>query len=77
MDFKINDIITINGGIEYEIVDILEYNLNKYFYLSKIDDDEFAIVKLVNFNNNQMLSDLSNEEYKEVLNLLTQKQLEN
>lgn len=69
MNFEKDDVVILEGGIEYLIVDTVHYNSNKYLYLARLDKDDFALVKLDNKDNSVVLSKLSDDEYDAVLNL--------
>lgn len=70
MNFEKDNVVMLNGGIEYLIVDTVYYNSNKYLYLSRMDMEEFAIVGVQNKDGAVVLSKLSDEEYSVVLDIL-------
>ena len=74
MELEKNNIVTLNGGIEYLIVDTILYNANKYLYLARLDQDELAFVKVDNKDNVLVLAKLSDEEYQVVSRLFAEKQ---
>jgi len=74
MELEKNNIVTLNGGSEYLIVDTILYNANKYLYLARLDQDELAFVKVDNKDNVLVLAKLSDEEYQVVSRLFAEKQ---
>lgn len=74
MELEKNNIVTLNGGSEYLIVDTILYNANKYLYLARLDQDELAFVKVDNRDNVLVLAKLSDEEYQVVSRLFAEKQ---
>ena len=67
MDLKKDQVITLNDGIEYIIMDTTIYNSNKYLIISPVNSEGFNIVKVENKDNNTVLSKLSDEEYQDII----------
>ena len=67
MDLKKDQVITLNDGIEYIIMDTTIYNSSKYLIISPVNSEGFNIVKVENKDNNTVLSKLSDEEYQDII----------
>jgi len=60
---KIFDVITLEDGIEYAIIEEIEANNNKYVYLSNVNDSEdFCIRKVIIEGNEEVLIGLEDED---------------
>lgn len=67
--------VILDNGIEYIIVDEVNYNDNKYIYLTNINDEEdFCIRKSIIVNNEEMYIGLDNDdEFNLALELYSKK----
>lgn len=70
MRFEKDQILTLENNFEYLVVDTVNYNNNQYLYLSRMDEDKFNIVKVINDNGIIGLGKLNDEEYYDVLEQL-------
>lgn len=70
MSFEKDQILTLENNFEYLVVDTVNYNNNQYLYLSRMDEDKFNIVKVINDNGIIGLGKLNDEEYYDVLEQL-------
>ena len=75
MNIKKDDIVKLNGGIEYLVVDIIDYNSNKYLYLARMDVDEFNLVKLDYKENQMVFTSLNEDEYSQVIAIMSKQML--
>ena len=73
MNFEKDDVVKLSNGAEYIVVDIVNYNYNKYLYLSSLKTDEIAVVRVDIKDGSVLLSKMSGDEYYNVLKLLTDK----
>lgn len=56
------NVVTLEDGIEYAIIDEIESNSTKYLYLSNVEDsDDFCIRKLALKDNEQVLIGLDDD----------------
>lgn len=67
MNFNENDVVTLSDNSEYLIIKKINFNNSQYLYLTKIDDGDCAIVKVVQQNGITGLSKLDNDEYINIL----------
>lgn len=67
--------ITLEDGLQYMVLDEIDFNNNTYVYLSNVEDPEdFCIRKVENDKNEELLVGLdSNEEFDKALLLYTEK----
>ena len=70
MRFEKDQILTLENNFEYLVVDTVNHNNNQYLYLSRMDEDKFNIVKVINDNGIVGLGKLNDEEYYDVLEQL-------
>lgn len=70
MRFEKDQILTLENNFEYLVVDTVNHNNNQYLYLSRMDEDKFNIVKVINDNGIIGLGKLNDEEYYDVLEQL-------
>lgn len=79
MEYSIGKELVLEDGITYTVVDILDYNGNKYVYLGYIDEDgqnSFIIQKEERNENDCYLVGLDDDkEFDNVLYLIGQKQM--
>ena len=68
------DVIKLEDGIEYAIVQKIEKNNNTYLYLTNIDDEkDFCIRKLIIQNGEEVLIGLDDdEEFDKALSYLNE-----
>ena len=67
MDFQKDQVVILNGGVEYIVLDTTIYESNKYLLLSKLNDAKITVVKVEKRDNDIGLAKLSDEEYQNVL----------
>jgi hypothetical protein len=67
--------VTLEDGLDYAVIDEMDYNLQKYVYLANIESDEgFLIRKIKNENNKEYLIGLEDKsEFDNVLKAFQEK----
>ena len=76
-DFKEYEVVTLEDGKEYCIIDEIEKNGKKYVYLALENDPQsFRIRKSMIKDNEDFLAGLeTDEEFDEAMNLFTEKHI--
>ena len=67
MKLEEQDIVTFDNGKEYVIVKILNYNNNRYFYFSSIDElvqPKYIIMKEIKEKDKYTFGKLTDEEFE-------------
>lgn len=63
------NVITLEDGKDYLIIDTVEIGDNKYFVLSSNDDEDNVVIRKIIFNNGEEYIDKldSDDEYEDVM----------
>lgn len=68
------NVVTLENNKDYIIIDTIEFNDNKYLFLSNKDDENDMCVRKIITKDREYLTKLESEnELEEVLNLFTTK----
>ena len=71
MDIDIKDIVKLSNNEEYTVEDVIIMDNNKYLLLKKNNEAKLTFVKVGIENNKYFFTDLSDSEYKKVLDKIS------
>ena len=60
---EFTNVVTLEDGIEYAVIDEINYDNKKFIYLTNVNDHEdFCIRKIITENNEQFIIGLDDEQ---------------